>query len=277
MDWLKNHLGAGGVTVSDEFTPTIQPADPIDGSSVTSDSVVVANTTDTVKHAFTATRDDLLNALGNAEKKLGEVGQNLHPAPELAGGGTLPPGTPLADALTRLFRTTDTSDTPRTNFGGGSGSIGFESRLSNGDVFSASLRGEILTVKDISVRNFEYIKRDRSEATQLRNEFDRRIRSNFLKNLARKEMDLRHLGFDDVDITDLRNGRLPDGYQVHHKHPLDDSGTNDFDNLILMKNQPYHKMMTNYQIEATRSLRVGEGRLVPWPEIPGDVYTGGQR
>ncbi|AZZ55557.1 hypothetical protein [Rathayibacter iranicus] len=97
LDWLKNHLGAGGVTVSDEFTPTIRPADTIDGSTVKSDSVVVSNTTDTVKHALTATRDDLLNALGNAEKKLGEVGQNIHPAPALAGGGTLPPGTPLTD------------------------------------------------------------------------------------------------------------------------------------------------------------------------------------
>ncbi|AZZ55546.1 hypothetical protein C7V51_06355 [Rathayibacter iranicus] len=38
MDWLKNHLGAGRVTVSDEFTPTIRPADTIDGSSVTSRS-----------------------------------------------------------------------------------------------------------------------------------------------------------------------------------------------------------------------------------------------
>ncbi|PPG86605.1 hypothetical protein C5C00_07775 [Rathayibacter rathayi] len=39
LDWLKNHLGAGGVTVSDEFTPTIRPLDPIDGSTVKSYSV----------------------------------------------------------------------------------------------------------------------------------------------------------------------------------------------------------------------------------------------
>nr|WP_244210539.1 T7SS effector LXG polymorphic toxin [Rathayibacter rathayi] len=38
MDWLKNHLGAGRVTVSDEFTPTIRPLDPIDGSTVKSRS-----------------------------------------------------------------------------------------------------------------------------------------------------------------------------------------------------------------------------------------------
>ncbi|PWJ60868.1 Tox-REase-5 domain-containing protein, partial [Rathayibacter iranicus] len=38
MDWLRNHVGAGGVTVSDEFTPTIPPLDTIDGSTVKSPS-----------------------------------------------------------------------------------------------------------------------------------------------------------------------------------------------------------------------------------------------
>ncbi|NRD10155.1 DNA/RNA non-specific endonuclease [Rathayibacter agropyri] len=36
LDWLKNHLGAGGVTVSDVFEPTIRPPDAIDGSTVKS-------------------------------------------------------------------------------------------------------------------------------------------------------------------------------------------------------------------------------------------------
>ncbi|NRD08637.1 hypothetical protein [Rathayibacter agropyri] len=38
LDWLKTHSGAGGVTVSDKFTPSIRPADGVDGSSVTSRS-----------------------------------------------------------------------------------------------------------------------------------------------------------------------------------------------------------------------------------------------
>ncbi|PPG69427.1 hypothetical protein C5C23_05745 [Rathayibacter rathayi] len=36
LDWLKNHLGAGGVTVGDVFEPSIRPADGIDGSTVKS-------------------------------------------------------------------------------------------------------------------------------------------------------------------------------------------------------------------------------------------------
>ncbi|PPG73375.1 hypothetical protein C5C15_15815, partial [Rathayibacter rathayi] len=39
LDWLKNHLGAGGVTVSDVFEPSIRPPDAIDGSTVKSYSV----------------------------------------------------------------------------------------------------------------------------------------------------------------------------------------------------------------------------------------------
>ncbi|MGG1688404.1 HNH endonuclease signature motif containing protein [Pseudalkalibacillus sp. NRS-1564] len=32
------------------------------------------------------------------------------------------------------------------------------------------------------------------------------------------------------------------GYQVHHKLPLDDGGNNDLSNLILIKNDPNHKV-----------------------------------
>ncbi|MDR6865501.1 hypothetical protein J2Y69_000083 [Microbacterium resistens] len=182
--------------------------------AVGSAKVVVTNAADAVKHALTASRDDFLTALGNAEKRLSEVGQNLRPASALAGVGKLPPGTPVTDALTRLLRTTDTPTTARTDLrgsGGGGNSIGFEARLSNGDVFSASLRGEILTVKDISVKSFEYTKRDRGEAAQLRKDFDRGIRGEFLKGLAQKQEDLRRLGFDDVDVARMRDGLPHEG------------------------------------------------------------------
>ena len=35
-------------------------------------------------------------------------------------------------------------------------------------------------------------------------------------------------------------GLVPDGWQVHHKIPLDQGGTNDVENLVLIKNDPYH-------------------------------------
>ena len=72
----------------------------------------------------------------------------------------------------------------------------------------------MLTVKDINVKSFHYTKRSRSEAAQLRADFDRGIRCDFLIDLAKQEGYLRRLGFSDVDITRMKNGRLPKGYQA---------------------------------------------------------------
>ena len=36
-------------------------------------------------------------------------------------------------------------------------------------------------------------------------------------------------------------GKVPAGYQVHHRLPLDDGGTNDADNLILIRNDVEHR------------------------------------
>ncbi|WP_165998419.1 HNH endonuclease signature motif containing protein [Bacillus sp. Cs-700] len=48
------------------------------------------------------------------------------------------------------------------------------------------------------------------------------------------------------------------GYQVHHKLPLDDGGNNDFSNLILIENDLHHKVLTNSQKNSTKGLKVGD-------------------
>lgn len=45
----------------------------------------------------------------------------------------------------------------------------------------------------------------------------------------------------------MRKGNVPLNYNVHHKLSLDDGGTNDFENLVLIENEPYHKVFTNMQ------------------------------
>lgn len=80
---------------------------------------------------------------------------------------------------------------------------------------------------------------------------------------------MREAGFSDVDILKMKNGNVITGWQVHYKLPLDDSGTNNFDNLVLIKNEPYHKVITNYQNSFTRQLKPGESQKVNWP-IPED-------
>ena len=60
----------------------------------------------------------------------------------------------------------------------------------------------------------------------------------FLKGLSNdpnKVKKLKKAGLTDKDIARMKDGLNPKGYQVHHKLPLDDGGTNDMDNLILIK------------------------------------------
>jgi hypothetical protein len=83
---------------------------------------------------------------------------------------------------------------------------------------------------------------------------------------------LRSAGFTNEDIEDMVNGFQPDNYQVHHKLPLDDGGDNSFDNLMLIKNDPYHLAITNVQNAATRKMMPTETRIVQWPIFNGSVY-----
>lgn len=50
-------------------------------------------------------------------------------------------------------------------------------------------------------------------------------RDKFLKDLAKKEDYLKDNGFTDEDINRMKLGFNPEGWQVHHKLPIDDSGT----------------------------------------------------
>ena len=68
------------------------------------------------------------------------------------------------------------------------------------------------------------------------------------------------------------HGKVPTGWQVHHKYPLDDGGNNHFGNLVLMRNDPFHKALTNAQRSLTYGLRVGEARVVQLPMPRGLVY-----
>ena len=106
----------------------------------------------------------------------------------------------------------------------------------------------------------------------LRNDFNTSVRKSFLEDLSKNVEYLKEAGFTEKDILKMQNGRVPDGWQVHHKLPLDDSGTNSFDNLVLIKNEPYHKVITNYQNSFAKQLEVGEIKSVNWPIPEGNIY-----
>ena len=56
-----------------------------------------------------------------------------------------------------------------------------------------------------------------------------------------------------------------------HKLPLADSGDNSFENLVLIKNEPYHKVITNYQNSVTKGLNEGESKIIEFPIPKGNV------
>ncbi|WP_430858263.1 polymorphic toxin-type HINT domain-containing protein [Clostridium paraputrificum] len=144
-------------------------------------------------------------------------------------------------------------------------------RVSEAD-FTGKLRGENITLKDVKTKEISYVKRDTAELNKLRNYFNTTGRKNFLEDLSKNVEYLKESGFTEKDILKMQNGRVPDGWQVHNKLPLDDSGTNSFDNLVSIKNEPYHKAITNYQNSFAKQLTVGEIKSVNWPIPEVNIY-----
>jgi uncharacterized protein len=142
-------------------------------------------------------------------------------------------------------------------------------------VFTGTLRGVDVTLPGVRVQTIRYTKRTADDLAQLRRAFNGGIRADFLKSLAsdpRKVAALREAGLDDTAIAKIGDGLVPTGWEVHHKLPLDDGGTNDFANLVLIKNEPYHKVVTNAQNAATSGLQPGQTIVIEYPMVPGFVY-----
>lgn len=143
------------------------------------------------------------------------------------------------------------------------------------DDFIGTLKGEQVLLKGVKVKEISYTKRSPEETAKLRRKFNSSIKKQFLKGLSNdpnKVKKLKKAGLTDKDIVRMKDGLNPKGYQVHHKLPLDDGGTNDMDNLILIKNDPYHKAITNEQNSLTKGLTPGETKKINWPIPNGEIY-----
>jgi hypothetical protein len=162
----------------------------------------------------------------------------------------------------------DASNNPR-NMGTG---IEYEKETTS---YTGNLRGEPVELKDVEVREIQYTKRPDADREQLRKEFQSTERKKFLQDTANdpaKVAELKKAGLTDAHIADMQDGDVPNGYQVHHKLPLDDGGTNAQNNFVLIKNEPYHKTITNVQSSQTRGMVAGETKTVQLPIPPSYVY-----
>ena len=128
------------------------------------------------------------------------------------------------------------------------------------------------TLKDVKVEDLEYIKRDRAEYNMMRNEFNKSVKPEFLKTLAEThEADLKAAGLTDENIANMAAGKGVKGYSVHHIVPLDDSGTNDPSNLVLI-DEASHQIPTNYQLSFCKSISVGSSKTISWPYFDQSLY-----
>ena len=128
------------------------------------------------------------------------------------------------------------------------------------------------------VKNFNFTKRNPDDVAKDRAKFNSSLRGEWLGGLCNdpaQEAALRAAGMNDADIQDIKDGLVPDGYQVHHKRPLDDGGTNTPSNYVLIKNDPYHIALTALHNSQCRDIAPGTTKVLDWPEPQGIVYPPG--
>lgn len=136
--------------------------------------------------------------------------------------------------------------------------------------YLGKIRGEAKFLHNLEVKEINYIKRNPAEAAVMRKEFNNAVRKNFLHQLANSSEAT--TVFNPSDILKMRKGTAPNGWNVHHKLPLDDSGDNSFNNLALIENEPFHKVLTGMQRQATKGMMPGESRIIPWVMPASSVY-----
>lgn len=128
--------------------------------------------------------------------------------------------------------------------------------------YLGKLRGQQKLLDGIDIIEIIYIKRPSKDLANLRKEFNKTVRKIFLSNLQ----NLRSIWkIQRRRPLRMRKGNVPLNYNVHHKLSLDDGGTNDFENLVLIENEPYHKVFTNMQSRIAKGILVGESKITPGP------------
>ena len=127
---------------------------------------------------------------------------------------------------------------------------------------NSKLKGIVYKIPGMIEKKIKFIKRNIRETEKLRKEFSS-VRKNWMKTYA-DHPDLIKAGLTEKDFVRMRAGVNPKGYQLHHIIPLEDSGTNDNKNLVLMRLETEHKLMNNMQNSQVKGMAIGEVRYPIW-------------
>jgi hypothetical protein len=144
-----------------------------------------------------------------------------------------------------------------------------------GETVTLPLGSKNVTLRGVDTMDLAYTRRPDAEHDEMRKQFNSKWRKNFVKDLAKdpaKEETLRGAGLNDTDFNLMAAGKVPPGFQVHHKIPIDDSGQNEMSNFVLIRNEPAHKALTNLQMQETEGIQEGETRHINWVVPRGYVY-----
>jgi hypothetical protein len=87
-----------------------------------------------------------------------------------------------------------------------------------------------------------YVMQSKNHRNNKRNAFNKK-RENFLKHIhENNKEDLIALGLKDEQLKQMEDGKCPNGFNVHHKLPIQGGGKNDFSNFIFMPIYEHDKL-----------------------------------
>jgi hypothetical protein len=97
----------------------------------------------------------------------------------------------------------------------------------------------------------------------LSNGFKDGAKAQFIQHVAQTQPDeLNRLGFSESQIKNMATkAKPPLGLEVHHRVPIECGGTNDFENLTLVR-EDVNKPLTEAQMAGTKGLEYGQSRQV---------------
>lgn len=129
------------------------------------------------------------------------------------------------------------------------------------------------TINGFKLIDVEYTVPPKGERKRCRSAFNG-VRSEFLKHIAANCEDaLRNLGITDQQLQQIKNGRTPLGFNVHHKLPIHGGGKNEFSNLIFMPIPPHNELHHKVMDPQVCSMQEGESKKVKIPWSDNMVYV----
>ncbi|MEO0392274.1 MAG: HNH endonuclease signature motif containing protein [Pseudomonadota bacterium] len=125
----------------------------------------------------------------------------------------------------------------------------------------------------MAVQEYRYRRRNRREYRDIKGQFTK-VRGDFLADLAQfHEQELKAWGIRPDEIDGMRDGIVPEGFSVHHIKPLDSTGgTNEFHNLVLIPQKPYHDAIHAYLNPQVAGIKISRERMVKLPIVKGPIY-----